>query len=68
MPVVTIKIAKGRSVEQKRELAKKFCDTMVSVLGVKPEWVSIIIDEYDRENWSTGGELHSDKFGSSNGL
>lgn len=36
---------------------------MVETLGVKAEWVTVLIDEYDRENWATGGELHIDKFG-----
>lgn len=25
--------------------------------------VTVLFDEYDRENWATGGELHIDKFG-----
>jgi 4-oxalocrotonate tautomerase len=63
MPIVSVKIAKGRSVEQKRNLVKAITDSVVSTLEVKPEWVSVLIEEFERENWSTGGELHSDKFG-----
>jgi len=63
MPIVSIKIAPGRSVEQKRQLVKEITNTVVAVLDVKPEWVTVLIDEVDRENWSTGGELHIDKFG-----
>ncbi|MDA8159212.1 MAG: 4-oxalocrotonate tautomerase family protein [Desulfobacteraceae bacterium] len=63
MPIVSIKIAKGRSIEQKRELAKAITDAVVSALDVQPEWVSVLIEEFDRENWSTAGELHVDKFG-----
>lgn len=36
---------------------------IVSVLDVKPEWVTIIMEEFDRENRATGGKLHIDKFG-----
>jgi len=25
--------------------------------------VTVLIEEYERENWATGGELHADKFG-----
>jgi quinol monooxygenase YgiN len=32
------------------------------------ENVTILFDEYDRENWATGGELHIDKFAASHGL
>ena len=63
MPIVTVKIAKGRSVEIKRELVQAITEAVVSKLDVNSEWVTVLIDEYDRENWSTGGELHSDKFG-----
>lgn len=63
MPIVTIKIAKGRSIEQKRELVKSITNSVVSALDVEPEWVSILIEEFDRENWATAGEIHSDKFG-----
>ena len=67
MPVITIKIAKGRSLEQKRELAKAITDSVVSTLDVKAKWVTVLIDEFERENWSTGGELHIDKFGPGHG-
>ncbi len=61
MPFVTVQIAKGHSIELKRALAKALTDTLVSTLGTKPEWVTIHIDEFDRENWAVGGQLHVDK-------
>lgn len=63
MPIVTIQIAKGRSIDQKRNLVKAITDSVALILDVKPEWVSVLIEELDRENWATGGELHIDKFG-----
>ncbi len=63
MPVITIRIGKGRPVETKRVAARAITDAVVSTLGVQREWVTILFDEYDRENWATGGELHIDKFG-----
>jgi 4-oxalocrotonate tautomerase len=67
MPIISIKIAKGRSIEDKRKLVKAVSDSVVSTLDVKPEWVSVLIEEFERENWSTGGELHIDKFGPGHG-
>lgn len=61
MPFVTLQIAKGHSVEKKRELVQALTQTLVDTLGTKPEWVTIHIDEFERENWAVGGELHSDK-------
>lgn len=63
MPIVTIKLAKGRTIEQKRDLAKAVTDAVVSSIDVKPEWVTVLIEELERENWASGGQLHSDKFG-----
>jgi 4-oxalocrotonate tautomerase len=63
MPIVSIKIAKGRSIEQKRNLVQAITDSVVSTLDVKPEWVTVLIEELDRENWATGGKLHIDKLG-----
>jgi 4-oxalocrotonate tautomerase len=61
MPFITVKIAKGHSIEKKRELVKALTDTLVATLGSKPEWITIHIDEFERENWAVGGQLHSDK-------
>ena len=63
MPIITVKIAKGRSVEQKRGLVKAITQAVVNTIKVKEEWVSVLLEEYERENWATGGELHSDRFG-----
>jgi len=63
MPIVSIKIAKGRSVEIKRNLVKSVTKAVSSSLNIEPELVSVLISEFERENWSTGGELHSDKYG-----
>jgi 4-oxalocrotonate tautomerase len=63
MPVVSVKIVKGRTIEQKRALVKAVTDAVVSPLDLKPEWVTVVIEENERENWATGGELHIDKYG-----
>ncbi len=61
MPFITVHMGKGHSVEQKRQLAQALTDTLVDVLGTKPEWVTIHIDEFEQENWAVGGQLHVDK-------
>jgi 4-oxalocrotonate tautomerase len=63
MPIVSIKIAKGRPVEIKRNLVKSVTKAVSSSLDLEPELISVLIEEFERENWSTGGELHSDKYG-----
>jgi Uncharacterized protein, 4-oxalocrotonate tautomerase homolog len=63
MPFINVKMAAGRSLEQKRELAEVLTREVVRILEIKPEWVELVIDEYSRENWSTAGKLHIDKYG-----
>ncbi len=63
MPIITIKITKGRSEEKKQLLAMKITDLVSKELDVEAQWVTVLFDEYERENWATGGTLHSIKFG-----
>ena len=62
MPVINIKIAKGRSIEQKQNLVEKLTKDVSEILDVKKEWITILIDEYERDNWASDGVLHSIKF------
>ena len=63
MPFVTVKMAKGRSLEVKRRLVAELTKVIADILDVKPEWVTVLLEEYDRENWASGGNLHIDQFG-----
>ncbi|WP_269843857.1 tautomerase family protein [Domibacillus epiphyticus] len=68
MPVITVKLAKGRTVEQKQQFVEVVTNEAVKKLNVKEEWVTVIFDEYERENWASSGELHSLKFGEGFGM
>lgn len=67
MPIISIRLAKGRSIDQKRRLVAEVTRAVTESLDLPPDLVSIQIEEFDRENWATGGELHSDKFGPGHG-
>jgi 4-oxalocrotonate tautomerase len=60
MPVVIIKMAKGRTVEQKKVLIREFTKTITDTLGVGPEMVRIMIDELDRDNIGKSGRMLSE--------
>ncbi len=60
MPVITVQMLQGRTVEQKRALAKELTDAMVRTIGTKPEAINVVIQELPRENWATAGKLMSD--------
>lgn len=63
MPIISVKLAKGRSLEQKQELTEAITREAVRILNVEPEWVTVVFEEFERENWASGGQLHALKYG-----
>ena len=58
MPYVNVRITKdGVTPEQKAAIVREITDTLVRVLGKKPEHTHVIIDEIDPENWGYAGML-----------
>jgi 4-oxalocrotonate tautomerase len=60
MPVVTIKIIEGRTVEQKRGMVKDVTEAIVKNIGCPPSAVHINILDLKRENFADGGILLCD--------
>lgn len=60
MPIVTIELIEGRSVEQKREMAKKITETIVEITKIQQDAVEIIFHDMKKENYSKGGLLAID--------
>lgn len=60
MPLVTVDMWEGRTVEQKKELVKGITSVMNTKLGIPPEAISIIIRDVPKHNWATGGKLASE--------
>jgi len=53
---VKVEIAKGiATVEQKRAVIKGMTDVLVKELGRNPEYVFVVIDEVDTDNWGRNG-------------
>jgi len=62
MPLLRVSLWTGRTKDQKAKLAKALTDTMVAVASVPAESVTIQFDELPKENWATGGTLHTELF------
>jgi 4-oxalocrotonate tautomerase len=61
MPYVNVKITRdGVTPAQKAEIVAQITQTLVTVLGKKPEHTHIVIDEVDPENWGFAGRLTSE--------
>lgn len=58
MPYVNVRITRdGVTADQKRQIVEDITETLVRVLGKKPEHIHIIIDEVEPENWGYAGML-----------
>ncbi|WP_292518575.1 4-oxalocrotonate tautomerase family protein [Methanoculleus sp.] len=60
MPVVTIRMANGRTLEQKQILAAEITAAITRTLGVDPERVILFFEELDTENIARAGTLVSE--------
>ncbi|WP_292898455.1 tautomerase family protein [Nitratireductor sp.] len=63
MPFIRITLDKGRSTEKKRAVAAAVTDAIVSTLGGERDWVTIVFEDVEREDWSIGGRLQIDRKG-----
>ncbi len=61
MPNIHVRLFAGRTVEQKRALAKALTEATVATLGGSPEAVDVIFTDVQRHDWATAGALWSDK-------
>ena len=56
LPYGKVEIAKGiASVEQKRAVIRGMTDVLVKELGRNPEYIFVVIDEIDTDNWGRKG-------------
>ena len=58
MPYVNVRITRdGVTAEQKAQIVAEITQTLQRVLGKRPEYTHVIIDEIDPENWGFEGML-----------
>jgi 4-oxalocrotonate tautomerase len=56
LPIVRVEIAKGvASIDQKKAVIRRMTNVMVEELGRNPEYVFVVIDEVDTDNWGRNG-------------
>ena len=60
MPVVTVEMWEGRTIEQKKQLVEGITSVMTN-LGIPAQAVHIIIKDVPKHNWATGGKLASEE-------
>ncbi|MEW6661572.1 MAG: tautomerase family protein [Bacillota bacterium] len=60
MPIVTIQMIEGRTVEQKRELVEAITKEVCRIAKVEPQAVTIIIQDMATHNLGKAGRLRCD--------
>ncbi len=61
MPIVHVKLVGTLNERQKAEIAKQFTKTLEDVAGKPPQYVYVVFDEVERENWAMAGTLFSER-------
>ena len=60
MPYVNVRVTPAITTEQSRQIVEEITDSLVRILGKKPEHTHIVIDEVEQERWGFAGMLTSD--------
>lgn len=60
MPIVRVEMWKGTSKDVKARLAKAITEDVATIAGKRPENIAVLFTDYEKEDWSIGGELASD--------
>ncbi len=63
MPLISVKIIKGRTAAQKRALITELANGTVRALGVDEQSVRVIITEIEPEHWGIGASTKAERDG-----
>jgi len=61
MPIVRVEMWAGRTVAQKKELARVMTDAMVNIAHTTPEATIIVFEDISKDNWAQSGALASEE-------
>jgi 4-oxalocrotonate tautomerase len=62
MPVVQVFVWSGITKENKKKMVEGMTKVLEEV-GIPRDAITIIIYEVPKSDWASGGQLHSEKFG-----
>lgn len=61
MPIISVVIAEGRSVEKKRKLVRALTDAAAEAFECKPETVRVILNETPLDHYAVAGVTFGEK-------
>jgi len=59
MPIVTVEMWEGKTMEQKKQIVKDITATFLQ-LGIGPEHILVLLKDNPKHNWAIGGKLCSE--------
>jgi 4-oxalocrotonate tautomerase len=60
MPIISVKLLRGRDSSTKRQLVKELAEATVRVLGVQEQAVRVILTEIDDDHWGIGARTKAE--------
>lgn len=61
MPIVRVEMWTGRTLAQKKELARVITDAMVNIAHTTADATIVVFEDIPRENWAQSGKLASEE-------
>ena len=61
MPIIRVEMWTGRTLAQKRELARVITDAVVNIAHTTAEATIVVFEDIPRENWAQAGKLASEE-------
>ena len=61
MPMIRVEMYTGRTLEQKRAIARALTDALCATADCAPQSVQVILCDVDKSDWASAGVLAVDK-------
>ena len=61
MPIIRVEMWQGRTLDQKRQLARELTDVVVRIVRCDEGSERVLFNDYAREDWVADGVLESDR-------
>lgn len=61
MPIISVVIGEGRSIEKKRNLIRALTDATVDAFDVAPDQVRVILQEAPLEHYAVAGQTFAER-------
>lgn len=62
MPIVRVEMWPGRTAEVKKKVAQEITQVLTNNIGCPEHAVTVVFDDREKQNWATGGKLHTELF------